>query len=234
MKTKTAACSGGLGDIVYSIPILRELNVKDVYIKESWFFPPYISMFSAIKRLLIYEGFNPLPTKGGYGAMEYEPGLKFDYDIDDFRKQPDRGRVFIPTNMRRQFELPIPVSYEPWLNMPVSEGDYTVIHLTERWRNGSKVDWRKILFCLKEKGKVVFTGFQHEWLAFCTKYGDVKWHPTNDVHEMTELIAGAKAVYCNQSVSLALSQGLGKTYYLEKKPGKTNTLMRTKNENILT
>lgn len=231
--TKIAACSGGCGDATYAIPILRELGVTTLYLKLNYYFAPYGSLYSTMKSLMEHEGFETLPTNGGYDAMKYEPGLKFDYDIDSFRKQPGRGRIWIPTNMRRHFGLPAK-KYEPWLSLPVSDGDYTVIHLTDRWRTNSKVDWKKILFDLKDAGeKILFTGFQHEWLDFCTRYGNVEWCPTDDVLDMAKMIAGAKQVYCNQSVALTLAQGSGKKYFLERNPGKTNCLTGGSNENLL-
>lgn len=230
--SKVAATSGGLGDIIYSIPILRELKVKDIYIKESWYHYPHISIYSAIKSLLIHEGFNPLPTKGGFKVMEYEPGLKFDYDLDTFREMGNRGTVHIQDNMRLRFKLP-KKKFQPWLSIPKGEieEEYSIIHLTGRWRDGSTVDWKRVLSTIE--GKVYFLGFQHEWVEFCHKYSNTTWLPTHDILDMGKLISGAKKIYCNQSVGLTLAQGLGKEYYLEQKPGKTNTLMRTKNEHLL-
>lgn len=226
---KVAATSGGLGDIVYSVPIMRELQISTVYVKEDYYFPPYGSLYTAIKSFLQHEGFNVLPTKGGLPAMTYEDGLKFDYDMDSFRLMPMRGRVYIPTNMRRYFKLP-EQQYKPWLNFDTSEGDYNVILVTDRW-NGSKINWKKILN--EVEGKKLFVGFQHEWLNFCVKHCDVTWHPVDDILDMAKVAAGAKAVYCNQGVLLTLAQGMGKKYFLERNPGKTNCLTYAENENLL-
>lgn len=231
---KVAATSGGLGDIVYSIPILRELNVKTIYIKENWYYHPNHSLYSAIKTFMESQGFTPLPTKGGLKEMVYEKGLKFDYDLDTFRKMPGRAKVHIQTNLRRVFNLP-EKQFEPWItgftHYKKIGSLYSVIHLTNRWREGSKVDWKKVLHSIPNK--VYFLGFQHEWVEFCHQYGNIEWLPTDDIFDMAHIIASAKDVYCNQSVALTLSQGLGKEYFLDRKPRKTNTLMGTKNEHLL-
>lgn len=226
---KIAATSGGLGDIVFSIPVMRELGVSTVYVKSDYYSPPYGSLYTAIKTLLAHEGFDVLPTKGGYEAMKYEPGLRFDYDMDRFRTMPKRGRVYIPTNMRRYFHLP-EKKYAPWLSLPVSDKGYTVIHVTNRW-NGGNINWREVMQGIK--GEKLFCGFQHEWVEFCARFGDITWCPTDDVLDLANVIADAKAVYCNQTVSLAIAQGLGKNYWLERNPGKTNCLTMASNEHLL-
>lgn len=230
----TAATSGGLGDIVFAIPIMKQLQVTDIYVKESYYFPPYGTLYIAIKSLLQLQGFNVHPTPGGPDPGIFEPGLHIDHNLDHSLHQRCRGSNHIIISYLNTFNLPLEGWATPWLSItePATiEGEYTLIHLTERWRRNSEVDWRHVLSTIK--GKVYFTGFQHEWLDFCTKYGDVEWLPTTDILQMAILIRDAKALYCNQSVSLALAQSIGKDYYLEKKPGKTNCLMYTQNEHLL-
>lgn len=229
--SKIAATSGGLGDIVYSIPIMRELGVKLVYVKESWYHHPYHSLYSCIKTLLNHEGFDVLPTNGELRVGKFERGLKYDYNLDSFRRQDNRGKVHIQTNLRKQFNLK-QQPFRPWLNISTAEKGYNLIQLTERWRNASTVDW-KVLFQNIPK-PVYFIGFQYEWLDFQLNYGDLEWMETNDILDMAHLIANCDNLYCNQSVGLTLAQGLGKRYFLELKPGKTNTRMYLSNENILT
>lgn len=230
---KVAATSGGLGDIVYSILIMRELGVGTVYVKESWFHHPYHSLYSAIRGLLTKEGFDVLPTSGDYKVGKFEKGLKYDFNLDSFRKQPKRGQIHIQTNLRNQFKLPHK-PYEPWLHYAIQNKGYNLIQLTNRWRDNSKVDWKKIAREIPRP--VYFVGFQYEWLEFIYETGvtDIEWKKTDDILDMTALIAGCNNLYCNQSVALTIAQGLNKPYYLEVKPGKTNTLLYIPNENILT
>jgi hypothetical protein len=228
----TAGTSGGCGDIVYSIPVMKKLGVERVYVKENWYSDGY-SLHTAVKSLLESQGFEVLPTAGGYNFMQYEPGLKIDYDMDGFRQMRGRGHTHILLNMLKHFGLSEDNWTAPWLDVPTAKGseDYTLIHLTPRWRNNSKVDWERVFMTIE--GPVFFIGFQEEHAEFCRLYGHIEYIPTDDVYHMAQLIKGCKALYCNQSVALALAQGLSKPYHLEVKPHKTNTLMRTPNENIL-
>lgn len=230
----TAASSGGLGDIVFAIPIMKRLQVTDVYVKENYYFPPYGSLYLAIKSLLQQQGFTVHPTPGGDHPGVFEDGLHIDYNLDHSLSQRCRGTNHIIISYLNTFKLPHDNWKDPWLTVPgasVIDGEYTLIHLTDRWRRNSRVDWKAVLHNIP--GPVYFTGFQHEWLDFCTKYGSVGWLPTQDILSMAILIRDCNVLYCNQSVSLALAQSMGKEYYLERKPGKTNCLMYSLNEHLL-
>lgn len=230
----TAAHSGGLGDIVYAIPVMRKLGIGRIYVKRAYYFEPYGDLYRASCRLLEQQGFEVLPTDGKYLPGKFDPAITFDINLDDSRRQPFRGRNHILISYLNQYKLPHEGWKSPWLNI---EGEneikepYSIIHLTPRWRTGSRVNWRLVMSTIK--GAKYFVGFQNEWVEFCRLYGNVEWLPCNDILDMAILIRDADSVYCNQSVSLSLAQGLGKKYYLEAKPGKTNCLMFNKNENIL-
>lgn len=227
----TALSGGGLGDIVYSIPILRDLGVNKLYIKEGLYHPPHGNMFTAMRRLVVNEGFECEPYPW---CEKYTYPIPVHFDMDTFRKQPKRGVNHIQLSMRNQFKLPIK-PYEPWLHIDPVEitpfSTYSLIFLSPRWRANSPVDWKKILHSIK--GPVKFIGFQDDWISFCSQFGNCEWWPTNDIYDMAQLIAGCDALYCNQSVALTLAQGLGKTYFLERKPNKTNTLLFIPTENLL-
>lgn len=230
----TAATSGGLGDIVFAIPIMNRLQITDVYVKENYYHVPYGNLYLAIKSLLQQQGFNVHPTPGGEHPGIFEPGLHIDYNLDHSLSQRCRGTNHIIISYLNTFHLPHDNWKEPWLNITepaIIPGEYTLIHLTDRWRRNSRVDWKKVLQSIN--GKVYFTGFQHEWLDFCARYGDVEWLPTKDILSMAILIRDCKVLYCNQSVSLALCQSMSKEYYCDFKPGKTNCRMFTKNEHLL-
>lgn len=211
----TAASTGGNGDICYSIPCMKQLGVTDVYLPAVF--------YQMMSRFLQSQGF----TVHSFPAI----CPPVDYVMDDFRQQPLRGKNHIMYSIAQQFKTKFDKT--PWLKIPPHPdltGPYTVVHLTGRWREGSRVDWKRVR---AELVNPVFIGLQHEWSDFCYKYGDIKWFPTEDIYEFAQVIAGSEALYCNQSVSLTIAQGLGKKYYLEVKPRKTNTLLYTPNENIL-
>lgn len=232
----TAASSGGCGDLVYSIPVMKKMGVTHVYVKESWYKHPHHSLYSVMKNLLEMQGFEVFPIAGGYDPMVYEPGLQVDFDMDRFRLIKGAGQKHIMVRMFQAFDLTANNWNRPWLNVsgfPENEPDveYSLIHLTPRWRDNSRVNWKKVVRSIR--GKVYFIGFQEEHASFCQQADCIEYFPTDNILQMAQLIRDCRALYCNQSVGLTLAQGLGKPYFLELKPGKSNTRMYTKNENIL-
>lgn len=226
--SKIAACSGGAGDILYSIPVLKQLGVTVIYIKENFYHAPHGNLHQTMKRIMESQGFEVRPCSGAFPVGTFD--VPCDYNIDKFRDQTGRGTRHIQERMATHFGIKWDKG-KPWLDIPVKDEGYACIHLTERWRQYSSVDWRKVLHGIKDPVK--FLGFQHEWVDFCVNAGNVEWCPTDDVYDMAQVIAGCSRLYSNQSVALVCAQGLGKEYYLERKPGKTNTLLYGTNEHIL-
>lgn len=229
---KSAACSGGAGDIIYSIPVMRRLGASLYYIRQNYYLPPHTDLYTSIAPLLTQQGFTCEPTSGAYAWGEFDPELKYNYDIDSFRDMPYRNVVHIIRNMAMKFRVSQFGIFSPWLKdiKPVSVAD-NLIHLTDRWREGSTINWATVRNSII--GSVAFIGFKHEHAEFERLYGGIEWIQTENLLMLTQIIAGAKRIYLNQTCSLAIAQGLGKEYWLEKKPNKTNTIMKTSNEHLL-
>jgi len=235
--SKVAACSGGLGDIVYAVPVLRQLGVTRLYAKVAYYYPPHGDMCSSLQRLLAQQGIECLPTSGAYPPFEYEPGLTFDYDLDQARKQPWRGRNHIITSYLNQFGLSHDGWTRPWLKVEGEHqfGNYCVVQRTPRWRSRNAVDWRRVFGELQERyDQVIFVGFPEDHREFRREVGAPVDHVAcADVLDMALLIRDCRAFYGNQSVGVVLAQGLGKEYWLERNAMKQNVLMGTPNEHIL-
>jgi hypothetical protein len=230
--SKIAAITGGIGDIVYAVRLMRELGVTRLYVKENFYPDGFGSMYTAVKPLLALQGIECLPTKGGLDFEIYERGLQFDYDLDKWRHQPRRGYDPIIVSMLNQFRKFRKDWRRPWIQgVPVTTGDYSLIFLTWRWRDNSRVDWRKVYVVIPRP--VYFIGLPEDHEGFEKEAGPIEWLRTQDLLEMARLIAGCRALYCNQGVALVLAQGLGKEYWCAFKPGKTNCMFKTPNEHNL-
>lgn len=228
---RTAAITGGIGDAIYAIPVMRGLGVTRLYVKENYY-EDGTSMYTSLKPLLETQGIECLPTKGGLDFEVYEDGLEFDYDMDQWRHQRGRGRTHIMFSMLVQFRRFYQGWKRPWIkNIPVTKGDYSLIFLTWRWRENSKVDWLKVYRSIPPP--VYFIGLKEDHDLFEKEWAPIEWKPTKHLLEMASLIAGCRSVYCNQGVALVLAQGLGKDYFCAFKPGKTNTILHTPNEQNL-
>src|SRR6187402_1099151 len=90
-----AVSSGSLGDIVYSVVLMKRMGVKTLYVKESKFFPPYGNMYSEIKDLIEVQGIECKPTRGDLPMHVFEAGLRYEVDLDKARYEKNRGRNHI-------------------------------------------------------------------------------------------------------------------------------------------
>lgn len=228
--SKTAASSGGAGDIVYSIPVLKKLFVDVLYVKETKY-DSGVTLYETVKPLIESQGIQCLPADPGFRLGKFDPELKIDYNLDNLRNQPLRGKNHIIKSYCQEFGLSTDGWNKPFLEWKDTESDfYSLIHLTPRWRERSTINWKAVYASVPKP--VFFIGWAQEYIDFC-KIGRITFEPCRNLLEMASLIANSRAVYCNQSVALAIAQGLGKEYWLERKPGKSNTLFYTKNEHIL-
>jgi hypothetical protein len=235
MQLKTFLHSGSLGDVIYSLPTIQALGGGRLYIKRALFHDGY-DQFDALHRLLIHQPYitEVLPYPAQYAQFEYDPDIHIDYDLDKARLQQNRGRIHIIKRHldamgahKKNWQL-------PWLTVPDIDIKYPyyLIQLTPRYRLNSRVNWRHILEQLAGHA-VYFVGFPEEWATFCRQWGSIPKLPVRDLWEFALAVKGCEAFLSNQSVGLVIAQAIGKKYYLERHPHRTNCLLYTPNENIL-
>lgn len=229
---KTAACSGGLGDIVYSIPVMRILGIKCMYVKTRSFGEGLGTTYSAIKPLLESQDIECLPCDGQYADGSF-PDITYTHNFDAWRTRFGRDRTHIIKSMMLHFRCYKGDWAKPWLfNFKEEYYVNNLIFLTPRWRDNSKVDWANVRYEYNlRNNNTFFTGLATDAAYFA---GIIPYMPTSDMLELTTLITRSKRLFCNQSVALTIAQGLGNIpYWLERKPGKTNTLIYSPYEHLL-
>lgn len=226
--------SGSLGDIIYSLPTIRAMGGGTLHVKRALFHAGY-DQFTASERLLRCQPYlhDVLPYPAQYDQFQHDPNIHLDHDLDVARLQPNRSRVHIIKRHLDAMGVQLVSWRDPWLTVPSPPVDwfYSLIHVTPRYRERSRVDWAVIRQLIPEP--VFFIGFKHEHEAFEQFAGPIPYLPTRDLLDMARAIAGADALYCNQSVGLTLAQGLGKPYFLERHVNRINCLLFTSNEHIL-
>ena len=228
---RIAVTSGGLGDIVISVPVMQAMGITDLHIKESYY-PDGSHMHSVAMRLIELQGIQTHGTKDeGLGFDRFDPQLAYHINMDSWRSIRGRGRDYIGLSMRMHFRISARNYQVPWLTgiiaTPLSS-DYSLFYLTPRWRQ-NPVNWEKLYHSVS--GEKYFIGIEQDHKDFEELVGtDVPWWKTKDLLEMAQAIIDSKALYCNQGVALAIAQGLGTEYYCAFKEGKTNCRLYTKNE----
>lgn len=238
---KTFRHGGKFGDVIFSLPAIRELGGGVLYLPENT--PDDCKgLYSGMKRLLEQQPFisevREYPSGLAYGQKA--KGIDIDYDLDDARKQPGKGVVHIVRRYLDAFNLSLPNWKEPWLTVqgetPIP-GEYVVVNYTGRHtlneQTGirSRIDWIRVHHSIS--AKKYFVGTEEEHHNYKMSIGMIDRFVCKDVLEMALVVKGTQKVYANQSLCLALAQSLGKEYYCDFKPGKTNCMLFTKNENAL-
>ena len=219
-RTIKVKCSASCGDIVYSLIAVKQLSKKHnakvtYYIHHNdghYSKHRSVNTYEQLKRLLEYQDYisECLPYTGG----------QLDYDLDKFRRVP---LPFATTPLPWKFLDAVGLERfhgwdAPWLK-PMQTHFFhgkKVLNVTTRYQNYS-VDFRT-LCNVKD---TIFIGLENEH----KRYPEFEAWVHNDLYDIATTLAGAKALYCNQSVLLTLAQGLGITSYLAKDNKFNNTLV---------
>lgn len=235
---------GKIGDVIFSLPAIRELGGGALYLPEST--PDNCPhLYSSLKDLLAVQPFirevREYPSGLPYQVLA--PGIHIDYDLDLARNQPAKGVIHIVKRYLDAFGINLPNWKQPWLAIdhvpaPIT-GDYSILSYTGRYLVNERMpsksfDWKGLVSGIT--GVKVFVGTYEEYAYFCSHFcnSSLDFIPTTDVLELARVVRDASAVYCNQSAILALAQSMGKTYYLFPKPFKQNCILHNvPYENIL-
>lgn len=229
------------GDLIFSLPAIRELGGGVLYLPEST--PDDCDkLYSSMKELMEMQPYisEVREYPSGYPYMVLDPMIPITYDLDRARQQPAKGVVHIVKRYLDQFKINYPNWKEPWLTVngdsPI-KGEYVVINYTGRHIVNnqlgikSRVDWTAVHHSISDKRYFVGTKQEHQY--FCDHFAMVDYFPTGNVLELARVIKGAKKVYLNQSLALSLSQSIGVEYWCDFKPGKRNCKLSTINEHEL-
>jgi hypothetical protein len=219
--------SGALGDLIYSLPIMKQLGGGEFYL--------HLNQMDWIGQH--YYGALPTPfhqgrmTKSDFDYMKdfmlaQEYVTKFDvldpatheitHNLDRFRP------LFVghPTNYIDIYANAFSLTHEeqgvvnstPWLTVPnrtIIEGRSVVINRTQRWiPEQPGPAWSELKAGIESMS--VFVGLPEEYVAFKQQMGwDIPYHPTQTMLELAQVIAGAEVFIGNQSQAYALAVGLG-------------------------
>lgn len=228
--------SGTLGDIIYSMAIVRNFGGGEFYL--------HLNQIDWIGQH--YYGSKPNPFHQGrmtqqdfefmkdfFLAQEYvtkfdvlDPSVEITHNLDRFRP------LFVghPGNYvdiySTAFGITDPdmqtmIRTTPWLTVPSSltyEDRDVVVNRTQRWRTNDQ-QTREVYDNLKNLGaedRAIFVGLEQEYKEFREFTGwDIPYQPTETLLELAQWIAGAEQFIGNQSLALSLAIGLGVEYACE-------------------
>ncbi len=232
--------SGNLGDLLYSLSVVKKLGPGDFYVKmrniphviqkyNNGIVPPeYVDKLSQKD----YDFLQPLLEAQYYitSANVYNDE-HIDVDLDEFR-----GVIHskMNGNFLQAFYLTHNISYnsddliQPWLTVPKSKQvSKYVVARSPRWRGNNSVQyWKQFIKDYDFEKNAVFVGLSQEHDDFINTF-DVKipYHPVNNFLELAQVIDGSEKFFGNQTFTYGIAQGLGKSTVLETFSARVNLMV---------
>lgn len=231
-KHKIFSHSGDLGDIIYYLPVMRELGGGVLNITE---LDPELPVRTR-QNLLHSDKWKTL-----VGLLESQDYVKkvtadkdviSDYDGDEFRKlylramKQDYSRSRMVNLVTWQC---IPNQVNPkcqekaWLDVEPEPVAKFVINRTERYQS-PHFPWASVYDLLGQDS--VFIGTKKEHQKFMTTHGPIEYHETPTLLDAAKVIKGSKCFIGNQSCMYAIAEGMKHNALLEPWPFNPNCLFK--------
>ena len=230
---KTYRHSGTLGDLIYSLSVVKKMepgkflialnNIENCVSQYGYrpeeVDPAHKGRFTEHDLQLL----NPLLARQSYikGLGEWYKGdIEPDVDLDKFRGTLFRG--FEGNYVQAYhiaFDLPFTISdYDaPWLETDPIKVAPIVISRTFRYRdpNGDAI-WCDMVKDVDLLNTAIFVGTEAEHVDFERAVGKrVPYHPVADFLQLANIVAGADLVMSNQNFVYSLAMGTGVSTVLE-------------------
>jgi hypothetical protein len=217
---KTFKHSGDLGDIIYSLPTIKQLGGGTLYLDiTGGEDEPIIQAQCVDKKTNFnqksFDFIKPLiETQPYVKAVKIYKNQQIDYNLNNFRyKFADPSSRSKTKNLLdlhlEAFNLSVWDSNKEWLTVdePIKLNKKTIVCRTPR--SQSNFPWfqaRKFEF----RDKAIFVGLPKEHEIFEYTVGiQIPYHPVQDALELARVIAGCKAFVANSTFALAVAIGLG-------------------------
>jgi len=209
--------SGDLGDIIYSLPILKFLKNKNLYINTNvnYMYKHNSFVYKIEKEDGTLAGitnqkydyiFDLLKSQDYIKDINLIDLNKFNksyISLDDFRKQ--KSYFQIADKYLKQFKIKKNIFSEKWLNVKQKKRYKILFSLSKRY-DCNNFPWK---YFLKKFNKFcAFVGLYEEWKYFCCMYGNIKYCYTSSALDLAETIYGCKLLIGNQSFPYSLAEGL--------------------------
>lgn len=227
-KTNHFFHTGDLGDIVASLPIIRQLGGGNFAIGD-------IPMQTGHGRRQSmkgerYEAIKPLLEAQPYihrVTWEEQPRL-ITHDLSRFRYSPHFHGSTITEWMARYLKVS-PPDMSPWLTVEPNRASLgRVVFARSQRYHAPGFPWMAIADHLGDRA--IFVGLPIEHEEFEREIGDkVEYAPTASLLEAAQLIASADMVVVNQTSIFWIALGLGVAIIQENFPSIPNSIVRRDN-----
>lgn len=214
---RAARHSGKIGDLLYSLPVVRQLGVRTFYVKPDAPTDPLgVPLAEEICELLRMQPY--------IDTAEVWTDQYYDLDLDRFR---DVAYAFHRCHLTECHWQGIgrydPLDRSPWLTVPVEPTTAVPVVINRTLRNsGQRFPWRWITDKVKERlqpQRPIFVGTLDEYSVFhhlCDGRMFLYLPPT--FMDFVRMVASCKYFIGNQSAGWVIAEGLDKRRLLESNP----------------
>ena len=194
--------SGCLGDIIYSLPTIKQLGGGILYIDDRKLTSKPLLGIAQTERII-----ELLKTQEYLDEVWlYQKNWPIDYDLDKFRQVGSSIYVdhlalshWKGIGMDGEIDLS-----QPWLEVEKNHmADIVISRTARRWGRGTKFHPLN-----KYSDRCVFLGFEDEWKKFEKLTGVGRFHKVKSLLDFAQIVAGCKFYVGNQSFGLSLAEGL--------------------------
>lgn len=222
--------SGDMGDIIYSLPVIRFYGGGNLFIP--------LNGLETVK----YDGSHSGITEEKFASLKplleiqnYISQIKM-WNTSDFNINIDFDILRYKSNQEKNlchricdfFGVPKQETKKPWISCMPKQVAKIVINRTFRYRN-DLMDYS----CLKENfNDAVFIGLKSEHDDFQNRYGKIDYYETKDLLEAAEVIAGSELFVGNQSVCMAIAIAMGHENVQEYCPACADCVFESSNCNF--
>jgi len=205
--------SGDLGDLWYSLPVIKYLGGGEIYLNIDGLKARKIDgSKSGFNHEMIYMA-KPLLESQSYisECKIYDETFKINLNLDLFRTMR-RQEISLCHKILASFSVPLDESEKPWITCSPKKIAKVVFSRSFRYRNSES----NYLELVKKYNKdAVFLGIKEEYDDFISHYGKISYYPIKDFLEMAEIINGAELFIGNQSSPMALAIAMHKPFIQE-------------------
>ncbi len=204
--------SGNAGDIIYSLPAVRALGVRHLYLNVFRSAADPLRKLTeetaaALAPLLLAQPYIDRVTvvSSGVSLEQIDPEcLNVNVVLDGFRLQRASELHLIAAHARATRSQV--QGDRPFLTVPATqrtEEPYVIVALTPRYRSLTDEFLRDLMLCFK---RIVLVGLPEEWRTVAGMDGEIWRAP--DFLQLAERIAGAALFIGNPNLPYAIAEGL--------------------------
>lgn len=188
--------SGKLGDLIYSLPVVKHLGGGSIFLR--------LHGMGQLSEDIANQALPLLLAQPYVESAWIWHGEHIDVDLDRFRNVPDvRTTNLVEAHFVGQGEV-VPLHNAPWLTIDAKPHGRPVFA-----RSGDHHGWDGMWKpCLRMLDAPLFVGSVEEHARFQELFGPLEWFATPDLAELARTIAGGSVFVGNQSCPYAIAEGL--------------------------